>query len=425
MKKTIYASLAALMCIGMQSCKEEAPFSAHDDEGQVLTSLLALQLKGEEALTRAGNAPALDDFDVDFLNADGEVAASYKYAQMPEVVTLPVGDYTVSAHYGENVDAAFEAPYYLGSSESFSVVKDRITEISEPVECKLSNVKVTIVFDDYLTRHIDTNAAVTVKVGRSGELTFTRDEERSGYFAYVDASHTLTATFNGMVDGDATSEVKTYSDVKPGNHYRITFRLSEPDASDPGNIQLGDGSSLVIDAQVSVIDLTADHGNLDPEEKPMDDEGVRPSDGPNDNPDNPVDPKGPAPSISCVAPIVMGSPNHVKDGDTCVINITSESEGGITEFVVVIDSNTLTEEELEGVGLPKTLDMVNENDAWEVLSDPSMNFPVNVGGRKEVTFNLSSFIGLLEVLGTGTHNFHFTVSDANGTTRQTLTLLTD
>ena len=91
----------------------------------------------------------------------------------------------------------------------------------------------------------------------------------------------------------------------------------------------------------------------------------------------------------------------------------SEAEGGFKVFTVDIISNTLTPEELVGVGLTDHLDLINPGQYEETLDQ--MGFPVSIGGKTSAEFNITGFLALLGALGEGTHEFKLTVTDANGT----------
>ncbi len=433
MNKFINIVLGGVLLLGVQSCHDEKQFeNKTDGVGRVLTSGLTVELKGN---TRAGNLPAVSDFTVDFVNQDGKTEESYIYSHMPEIVSLPVGSYTVMAYYGENKPAEFDNPYYLGKSAVFSITTGHITEINDPVVCSLANVKVTVNFDVNLVAVMSSDTEVKVQMGGDdAELIFTKDEERSGYFAYIEGSPTLIATFKGTVEGKVVEESKTYTDVKPGNHYVITFKHHSPSTSDPGGIDI-DGNKdgpVQIDANVQIEDLTeADGGHLNPEEPTLPDD-LRPGEEPNipDNPDDPNTPDDPVtpgngPTISGGAGIQMNTPITVTDGMECVLTITSEAEGGITGFIVDIDSNTLTPEELEDVGLGAHLDLINPGDLEEGLE--GLGFPTGdkVIGQSEVKFVLNDFLPLLPALGPGVHNFTLSVTDGNGTTTEKLILVTE
>ena len=115
-------------------------------------------------------------------------------------------------------------------------------------------------------------------------------------------------------------------------------------------------------------------------------------------------------------------PNEVGTGTVVEIEINSET--GITEFKVVIDSDTLDADELDSVGLQPELDLINPGEFEAGLKD--CGFPVKdqVDGQTHVSFSITDFIPMLGALGAGQHKFILKVTDANGQTVKTLTLVT-
>lgn len=452
MKKIINIFFAAALALGAVSCSQESPFDAGEKGngyGRVLTSSLAVQLKGEQ--TRAANdTPDVKDFTVEFFNVSNldTPVESYKYSEMPEIVTLPAGvKYKVVARYGENPEAAWNAPYYYGESTDFDVVVDKIVDNIDPITCRLSNVKVSINFDRSLVDVMSPDSKVNVKVGTSGELPFTIDTKDYGYFAYVEGSNTLIATFTGTVDGDPTTEIKSYTDVKPGVHYSITFRMHSPNASGTGTITTPEegNSGINIEAAVTISDISGeiDLGDDIFEEIILDDESERPTEGSDDNPNTPDNPsqgddpnQGDEPSVpdtpstggpkvTAEEPIDLNAWNVAVDGLHCVLNVHSDT--GITGFSVTIDSETLTEEMLTEVGLAGKFDLINpaDDDLAESLTGLGLPIKDEVKDQNDVKFDVSEFMGLLGLKGAGNHRFILTVSDASGTTIAELKLRTE
>lgn len=426
-------SLALIAVLG--ACSKDNPFGDGDNgaTGRFLKSSLRVELSNPEGIpaivTRAA-IPTADDFTVDFI-ADGatEPHVSYLFAEMPEVVTLPVGVWKAVAHYGNNASNAWESPYFEGST-TFNVVEDLITEVEDPIIARLANVRVSIKFDSLLQSKMSPDSKVTVKVGESGTLDFTlNDADRSGYFAFVENSCSLTATFTGTVEDYPVVESKVFDTVAPGSHYAITFRLHDAGAEDPGEINGG----VIVDASVTIEDLNI---SIDGEEDEILVDDLRPVQGGT----TPVDPVGPTdPDVKATPVIVSATPaaggeyagwtpvnldavNVVKDNLYCGLDISSSAAGGITAFTVRIDSDTLTPDELDGVGLAQNLDLVNPGAQADALA--GLGFPTYVGGKDFVQFNITGFLPMLSVLGPGNHNFVLTVSDANGTTVKTLKLQT-
>lgn len=428
MKKyiSILFTLAVVALLG--ACSKDDPFSTDPVEatGSFSTASIALEVSGEETVVRAqaDDAPGASLFDIEFFK-EGETtpAASYKYSELPEIVTLPVGRYKAVAVYGENPDAAWDAPYYRGESELFDIAADRVTEVSDPIVCKFSNVKVTVFFDKSLADVMSADSKVSVKVGESGSLDFTKaDEGRHGYFAFVENSHTLAATFSGEVQGYRTSQTKARDNVAPGYHYMITFSLRRPGDGDPGSVD----SDIVIDATVVSEEVGAD---VDPDQ-PLVPDDMRPVEG-GDDPD-----PGPGPEPGRDVPEItagnldLSIEHEIVEGMECRLTLTSTAEGGFTGLIVDINSDTLTPEELQNVGLGAHLDIAtgeiinsdgSRTDALEGLSG-MFSCAGHVIGEKSVEFDISGFLGLLTALGPGHHAFKLTATDANGTGVATLRL---
>lgn len=431
MKKIKNIFLYTTVLLTTAACGKETPFSSEEisGEGKFLSSSIAVDLKTEENLVRseASGVPDVGEFTVSFFDtasSSEEPVRSYKYKEMPEVVTLPVGNYKVRAwfggEYGDGNNAKFDAPYYMGESANFAVEKDKIVDSVDPIVCRLANVKVTILFDEHLVKSSGDDLKVSVKVGESGSLDFTPRTSQSGFFKYVEGSSTLAAEFSGTVEDLPTREVKTYDNVKPGNHYRITFKLHSVDPNEPGNIDPDDPDNPInIDANVEYVDMAGDPVNPSFNEEYLEDDRY-PDEGPGNN-DDPVDPKpGAGPEITAEAPIDLDKLNEVNAESKCVLNVKSET--GITGFLVVIDSNTLTPEELKGVELSDKLDLVNPGALEEKLKGLGLPVGAEVLNQKAVRFDISGFMPLLGLLGEGTHKFTLTVSDSNGSTSKTLQL---
>ncbi|MDE7160439.1 MAG: DUF4493 domain-containing protein [Muribaculaceae bacterium] len=407
MKKYISIALAAASLAIAGGCDKEHPFEGGSDENGFLSrEALELELKNEEHIARAGS-PDVFQSKVEFVNASGEVVREYRYADMPEVVTLPVGEYTARAIYGDNPVAAWDSPYYRGESK-FRIVADKITTDVDPVVCRLSNVKVTITFDESLASRMGDDAKVTVKAGQSGTLDFTlADQSRAGFFAYDEGS-SLTATFSGTIDGYYISETKAYDVVQVGTHYSINFKMRTLEPGSTGQIKPG---GIVLDATVAEENVT---GDIDPTMPPQEND-MRPVEG-SETPQPPVDPDK---DITKLVRIYgdgfdIEQEQQIEDMETTVIMI--ETEKPISGFTVDIISNTLTPDELEGVGLGDHLDLVNPGEFEDAITGLFFEDEgyIKVPGETEVKFDLTPFMSLLTVLGEGHHTFRLTVTTDDG-----------
>ena len=99
-------------------------------------------------------------------------------------------------------------------------------------------------------------------------------------------------------------------------------------------------------------------------------------------------------------------------GMTCDLTITAPL--AIADLGVKIISETLTPEELAGVGLAGQFSLVNDSQYFEQLK--GLGFPVGdqVSGKKDLDLSITTFLGLLQMFGTGDHNFEITVTDTKG-----------
>lgn len=441
MRHEIKCLAAAIIAIsGLTACEKEGTFLTGEGEGQLDCSTLSIDYINSGRQTR-GAGVSVDDFTVDFINSEGTSVKSYVYSQMPEVVALPVGDYTIKASYGDNPIAEWESPYYLGSTASaFSIKAGKITTDIDPVECELSNIRISVNIDDLGLGIVGDDAKVTVKVGNEGSLDFTKDtNDKSGYFRYITNSETIAAVFSGTVDGEYVDGItRTYSNAAEGNYYIINFTISRPNEIEDGSIQIGSDTEegVYVDANIAIrdenieIDLDDPNGNEGEFQdwRPM--EGNESNPGANDPNEKPDDPKEDPAPVAKGPQIIMTTDDlvlnqcgeaYAKDEENGVagtkVSFKVVSETGITDFLINIDSTTLTPDELEGVGLGADIDLINPGDFEDSLIGLGFAVGNSVKDQLEVEFDISDFVGLLDALGEGEHKFNLTVTDSTGTTK--------
>lgn len=406
----------AAVTLAMASCSKEAPFNNDWEEGtgRLMKSAIEIDLRADEQITRADEGVDMDNFVISiFEDGATEPYVTYTYGEMPEVVTLPAGVYKATATLGSDEEAEFDNPYYLGQTESFRIEADKVTDNIGDLVCRLSNVKVSVYFDYNLTLAMSSDTKVNVKMNDGKILSFTKEDElsgRSGYYRFEDGMK-MTANFLGTVEGWVTNETKVYSTINNGTHYKITFRLHTAD-----DVQGGDSdASIKVDGSLEAVDVER---NVVVEDEPLLDDDERPGHGQDPNP--PTPPQGDGPVITPEGGITLDGVNVMKNDGTDVVKLTITSETGITGFTVDIKSPNLTADELSSVGLSDHLDLVNPGSLRGALE--GLELPVDVGGMKDVSFNISKFIPMLGLFGAGQHDFVLKVTDASGATEKTLTL---
>ena len=238
----------------------------NEGEGSVSFANMSISVKNSEIIinSRAGSED-VSKYTVSIKRVDGTSTASaegnqsFIYGNMPELIALPVGDYVVEAYNAEEQVAAFDAPYFQGESNQFTVKANDIVTV-DPIVCTLKNVKVSIDYTDELRAHMS-DVTVTVTVAESETLDFAGDETRSGYFKYVEGNTTIAATFNGKVDGFEVSDYRVLTNaVAPGYHHTITFSLKDTPTPPDEFGSIGD-TGISLDATVARVDV---NGDIDP-----------------------------------------------------------------------------------------------------------------------------------------------------------------
>lgn len=132
-------------------------------------------------------------------------------------ISLKAGNYKVIASNGENLDAAFDAPYYKGETEIAVVVGE--TTVAN-ISCTLANVKASVSFSEAVTSNF-TTYDVTISNGVGSLLFDKTNNSRSGYFK---ATTTLSWSIRLVnTDGVEHTISNTISDVKPREHYKFNF----------------------------------------------------------------------------------------------------------------------------------------------------------------------------------------------------------
>ena len=429
--KTNIISILALgaALLGAVSCSEDwNPTTA--DEGSVALASLSLDTSDAEKLvTGTGSRAGVDtkDFIVSVTNKTGEPQVrTWTYSQMPEILVLPVGEYTVEAKSHQVQKAEWDRPYYLGSKD-FKIENGKITNVGEVV-CSFASRKVSVIFAEDLRKVMGDDVVVTVTANNGGVLEFTPDKEGKnfGFFEVVKGSTTMVAHFEGSINGVKTSYDTPFADVEAGQHRQITYKTkNNPDIPEQSGT-IDPSTGIQLDTEVIKVDV---NGNVTVEEDILD-----PSDRPGkEDPKEPEGPDDPQPPVT-EDPVTFDFPAESQinfEGTFTPSQISNASVNiacpkGIKNLVVTIDtSSDEFKDVLAGVGLPLSFDLANPGsdeleEAIAGLGLPCANGGVNVNGdeyapvlnQTSVPFDISGFMTLL--FFEGNHNFVLTVTDNDG-----------
>lgn len=411
--------------LGAASCSEDwTPPVA--EEGSVNLNSLSVDMSDAEKVSTSTVSRASVDlapFIVTVSNG-ADYTRTYTYGDMPEVLTLPVGSYTISVKSHEVQKAEWERPLYLGTKE-FTVTKGKITDIGV-VTASFASLKVTVQFTDDLKPLLGDDVKVTVIANDQGSLVYTPSETRAGFFEVVEGSNTMIARFEGTIDGVYTTQDTPFADVEAGQHRIVRYSAkSNPDIPEQsGGIS---GSGITLDTSVINQDINSDvivsEDNIDSSDRPGQEEPDQPGPGPDEpGPDEPGE--------KAIDFVPFNSPNLDLDAENvatadfgnAIVRISASK--GIKSLVVNIHtSNEILPGLLAGMGLGEPFDLANINeDSTTGDSVKTLNLPFNsqVAGQTEVDFNISDFVPLLVDLA-GNHEFTITVTD-NDNKAETMTL---
>lgn len=415
MKIKIFTMVAAALALGLTACHDDTWVPQTVKTGELSLANMDVDVnQAERLVSRQAESVDVSDFSVAICKGD-QVVEQWKYSNMPELVKLPVGEYTARVYSHEVEKQDWDNPYYIGT-KSFVIENGKITNIGA-VECKFASIRVTIIYEEALFGHMGSDCKVTVVANDKGKLEFSTSETRSGYFEAVAGSNTLVATFSGSVDGSPVKLNKTFNDVEPGAHYRITYVAHKPD-------QVGDAGGISISIETEVTSTDAE-GNINIEEEVIDDPGKRP--GSEDEGEGPGDDPKPEGDIQLTSEYLsLTSPNNTAEYGTeakpAVVNIASAH--GIGHLKVKIESNNADFNASVAEMLPFEFDLATVSDEDPVNAEKIGSLGLPMGpyapdndGVTRADFDITMFMDIL-VAFAGQHKFTLTVSDDNDYTKE-------
>lgn len=398
MKKIFYTiMLAAVVFAG---CKKEVK-----SEG-IGTLEMKVSTSSADYVTKSTNSD-IREFVISIKRtADGWTRTYPRFADMPQMLDLGSGSYTVTATSLYREDAAWDQPIYSGSAD-FSIVAGELTPVS--LVCTLSNMKVTIVPSDNFNEEVS-SYTVTVTNASSWEaadvadktLSWVKSNERddiaegkAGYFTVAP----LLVKVDGYrsIDPDGNNECHAelvISNVAPRDHHEIKL-----DARVTGQA----GFQITIDD--SLTEKQDDVFVPGWDETPVEGGGEGGEGG--DDPINPDDP----PVVS-TAPVFTWSANpnfeETLIAEEMSVEILIEAQKKIAKFEVEVNSRplgptlaALAERDNPNyfADHPFVMDMIYDTVLCDALDGMGLGIPVKdaVLGQTRVLFSLSRLIPMISV----------------------------
>lgn len=414
--KNIFLICLTLMVVlfTFSAChSEKMETGATDVTGQLSLASMKMEvdLKVDTVYPQSRAGVDVSNFLLTIKNSQGEQVEQYTYSEMPEIISLPVGTYTVVASSAEAATNGFDVPFYTGSTEQFTIKENELTEVSA-LTCRLANVMISVEYDEELRKLMGEDVVTTVKIG-DNSLDIPSSETRKAYLIAPASAGSMDITLKGTIDGESVTEVKRVENVQAGQYNIIKYVLSPVD---DGNNSVGGNLNIAINIDSSMTSSDETVG-VNPGEEPGIDDfptdgGEEPGDGDGDGGDE----SGSDQNMPTIEGTSFNKVPFDIDNDRLTISgaaelqVTIGAPNGIANLFVEIISETL---DVSEVGLPKSFDLAYPGENSDALS--GLGFPVGdkVIGQTEVPFDISNFTILLPTFK-GNHDFKIRVVDSKG-----------
>lgn len=433
MKRVLnFGSLLLILALVWGGCGKDPKMEKPDEDAanRGYFSLNIGEVVGSfEVITKADdpNKPDPNDFNVrvfgQTLRGTSYDTTWAKYSDMPAVVSIPAGNYTIEAFNGEQ-KTGFNSPYYYGKRDLNVGIQEMIeTEIV----CRLACVKVSVEFTSLFKSNVKNGICLIRSL--TDEFFLEVDEEHHlipGYVA-VPSDGKLIVTVSGtyVEDGSRVDFTSTIPDVEARQWHQISLSVNTAAGIE------NSGSMVKVDHTVDekefgvlvpggddVIDNNGDQGSWE------DDPNVP------DVPDTP-DPVEPDKEAIVIAGVGFDIDKEltVSAGEQGVtVDVKMDAEKGIDKLEVAIVSPALTEEALSGIGLGGNFDVANPSEEVKsmLIELGLLQAGDDIKGKTSHVFSVGSFMPLLGQLDYGVgniHRFNLTVTDGDGNVvKKTLTV---
>lgn len=355
--------------------------------------------------SRAESGVDLSNYIVTIYDKYSQQVGQWSYGEMPEIVSLAVGTYTVEVTSDAEPSNGFDAPYYKGTA-TCEIKENEVTDVPA-ISCKLANMMFTIEYDEDLKNKMSEDVVTTITIGENS-LQIPSAETRAAYLiAPEDETASLVVHLKGTVDGEAEEIEEHFDNVKSGVHNIVRYQF----------VPVSDGSA---DGGALNISIAIDSSLKDAGESVT----VHPGSEPGIS-DFPTGGEGGDDSLTIIGTDFNGNPFDISNDVLEVpvnmeldkplpLQVTLRAANGIAHVYVAIDSETLTEDVLTGVGLAASFDLAEPGGLEAGLK--GLGFPTGaaVVGQTEILFDVTNFTPLLGIYGAASHNFIIRLVDQQG-----------
>lgn len=234
--KGLLALAAFSSALAFTACSDESPWSGSDSEGGIslnfsTDSRVMRQTRADDSLSPV--VPASELFAVNLVKSDGSMSKSWESLEsFHRETSFPIGDYSLTASFGDLNQEGFETPHYKGSA---NVHVSPGVDNPVSIVATLANSMVSVRYTDDFKANFPRYSAAVQTEGHDW-VVFAQSETRP---AYVAPSHVkLNLTLTNAAGEQVTLQPAEF-DANARHHYVITVGVS-------GNVTTGD---LLLDVQ--------------------------------------------------------------------------------------------------------------------------------------------------------------------------------
>lgn len=402
--------------LAFTACHSEAMESVSSAKGDLnLSSMKAEVDTNVDTVyvgSRAESTVDVSNFLVTIYDAQSQKVEQWNYNAMPEIVSLAVGTYSIVVTSAESPSNGFDTPYYKGTA-TCEIKENEVVDVPV-ITCKLANMLFSVEYDEEFQGKMGEDVVTTITVGENS-LEIPYSETRSAYLIAPEGETTsMIVTLKGTIDGESIDYSERFESVKIGVHNIIKYKFAPVSDGSEGDGTLG--VAIVVDSSMTGSDEVV---GTDPGKEPGIDDfpeegGEDPGDGDGDGDGDENAPTIVGANFNGSAFDITKDVLEVKKGASAQLQVTLTAPNGIAHVYVTIDSETLTKEVLEGVGLTDSFDLAEPGALEEGLN--SLGFPTGdaVVGQTDLLFDITDFTSLLGIYGVANHNFIIRLVDQNG-----------
>lgn len=314
-------------------------------------------------------------FAVDIKNGAGQTVVhsdDHRTINSENPAKLPVGTYEITAYNGENLNAAFNNPYYEGKKK-VKIMPDKVQNVE--IVCALANTAFSVEFPEEFATYFP-EYEVSVTNGRGDKLVLSNQPKagnplEKGFSAVAYFAVTGTLSWELTVknqEGGIYRTSQVYEDVVAKSHYHLKFELGPEDDAD--------GAAFIKVIVDSNMDEVSHEVMLDFDNTSM-------------------------PSVSTSAGFspVSGESISIPIGNADEKSFSISAPQGLRNFRITHNNDYFTQQ-----GLPQSVELIGAPAETEALlsglgitASQTIQTKAIAEGSKGLTLNLTSFIGSLPV----------------------------